>query len=104
MTDTTYIPKINWQEIDCWIQDVNYSQEMVFAAMSEGKQVNVGYRNHCSVEQVADYILDHNIRPKNFVAFHLSNSGLTSVDKIKEKLSPLVDNLIISAPNTQFEI
>lgn len=101
MTDTTYIPKINWQNIDCWIQDTNFSKEIVDEFLEQGKQVNIGYMNHCSVEKVAEYIKMNNFRPKNFVAFHLSNSQLITIDKIKEKLEPLVENLIISSPNTE---
>lgn len=98
-TDTTYLPKVG--NADLFILDCNYDEEIVFDKMVKGEEVNIGYRNHCSTQKIAEYIHELGFKPKNLVAYHLSNSNLQSIQKIQETLSPLVENLYIAKPNTE---
>ena len=100
MTDTSVLRKVA-PNTDLIIADTNYSEEIVEQYKAEGKQFNRGCFNHMSLERVGEYIKDLGFKPKHFVAFHLSNSGLCSVEKTIEKLSPLVENLYIAKPNTE---
>lgn len=101
-TDTTYLPKVG--NADLFILDCNYDEEIVFDKMAKGEEVNIGYRNHCSTQKIAEYIHELGFKPKNLVTFHISNSQLQSIQKIQETLSPLVENLYIAKPNTEIEI
>lgn len=101
-TDTTYLPKVG--NADLFILDCNYDEEIVFDKMTKGEEVNIGYRNHCSTQKIAEYIHELGFKPKNLVAYHLSNSQLQSIQKIQETLSPLVENLHIAKPNTEISV
>ena len=100
ITDTSYIPKL--ANIDCLICDTNYDEEIVFEKLEAGESVNIGYKNHMSTQQIMRYLQQLNFKIPHFVAFHISNSSLNNVEKIKENISPMVGELIIAAPNTQF--
>lgn len=102
ITDTTYIPKIG-KNIDCLILDTNYSQQIVDRLLASGVQVGIGYRNHLSLEQVKEYLESLNYKIPNFVAYHISNSGLNNVEMIEKTLTSLVGRLIISKPQTDLE-
>ena len=101
-TDTTYLPKVG--NADLFILDCNYDEEIVFDKMAKGEEVNIGYRNHCSTQKIVEYIHELGFKPKNLVAYHLSNSNLQSIQKIQETLLPLVENLYIAKPNTEIII
>ena len=101
ITDTSYIPKL--ANIDCLICDTNYDEEIVLEKLEAGESVNIGYKNHMSTQQIMRYLQQLNFKIPHFVAFHISNSSLNNVEKIKENISPMVGKLIIAAPNTQFE-
>lgn len=98
-TDTTYLPRVG--NADLFILDCNYDEEIVFDKMAKGEEVNIGYRNHCSTQKIVEYIHELGFKPKNLVAYHVSNSQLQSIQKIQETLSPLVENLYIAKPNTE---
>ena len=102
ITDTTYIPKLG-KNIDCLILDTNYSQQIVNDLVMKGVQVGIGYRNHLSLEQAKEYLENLNYKIPNFVAYHISNSGLNNVETIEKELSSLVGRIIISKPHTEFE-
>ena len=102
ITDTTYIPKL--AKVDCLIIDTNYSHQKINEKLNNGENINKGYKNHLSVEDIAEYLklLDYQI--PYLVAYHISNSGLNDVEIIQNLLSSLVGELIISKPNTKFEL
>lgn len=102
ITDTTYIPKLG-KNVDCLILDTNYSQQIVNDLVMKGVQIGIGYRNHLSLEQVKEYLENLNYKIPNFVAYHISNSGLNNVEMIEKELSSLVGRIIISKPHTEFE-
>ena len=102
ITDTNYIPKLAY--VDCLIIDVNYDKEIVEKKIAEGMPFNIGYRNHLSTQDVAEYLNTLDFKVKNLVAFHISNSALNDIKKIEEILGPMVENLIIAKPNTRIEI
>lgn len=102
ITDTNYIPKL--AEIDCLIIDTNYDQEIVDKKLADGMPINLGYRNHLSTQNVKQYLEELPFKVRYLVAFHISNSNLNNIDKIKQELGPFVENLIISAPNTKVEV
>lgn len=101
ITDTNYIPKLG--NVDCLIIDVNYDKEIVEKKIADGMPFNIGYRNHLSTQDVAEYLKLLDFRIKNLVAFHISNSSLNDIKKIETILGSLVDNLIISRPNTEIK-
>lgn len=103
MTDTTLLRLVS-KNTECIIADTNYDEDVVNEKMEKNEPFNKGCLNHMSVQKVAQYIESLGFRPKNFVAFHLSNSQMIKVSKVEELLSPLVDNLIISKPNTEINI
>lgn len=102
ITDTTVIPKLG--DIDCLIIDTNYDEEIIEKKLAEGKPVNLGYKNHLSNQQVKEWLIERDKKVPIMVAFHISNSAGNDVDKIKEVFEPLVEKLVISAPNTVFEV
>lgn len=101
VTDTSYIPKL--ANIDCLICDTNYDEEIVFEKIVSGDKYNLGYKNHMSNQGIVKYLQQLNFKVPYFVAFHISNSSLNKIPKIKEMIEPLVENLIIAAPNTEFK-
>lgn len=97
-TDTTYIPQISG-DVDLYIIDCNYDEEIVFDKLSRNEQINLGYRNHCSTQKIYNYFKEKN-KIKKLCPFHISNSSLQDINKIKEILSPITEELIIAEPNT----
>lgn len=102
ITDTTVIPKLG--DIDCLIIDTNYDEEIVEQKLADGMPINLGYRNHLSNQQVAGWLKERNKKIPVLVPYHISNSKLNELDKIKDLLSPYAEKLIISAPNTSFNV
>lgn len=100
MTDTSMLRKVS-DKTDLIIADTNYDEDIVQSKIENGEQFNRGCFNHMSVQKVSAYIQQLGFIPKNFCAFHLSNSSLIDVKKVEETLSPLVENLIIAKPNTE---
>lgn len=102
ITDTNYIPKLG--AVDCLICDCNYDMDIVYKLNEMGKPPQMGYKNHLSIQAVKSYLSELQCKPSCFVAFHLSNSGLVNIEKLQEELSPLVNRLEISKPNTIIEV
>lgn len=99
MTDTTYLPKM--LDVDMFIIDCNYDEDIVFERLSNSSEkVNLGYRNHCSTQKIKKYIQSLGYSVRILVAYHISNSHLQDIEKIKKELSPLVERLYIAEPNT----
>jgi phosphoribosyl 1,2-cyclic phosphodiesterase len=102
ITDTCYIPKL--AEVDCLICDCNYDLDIVDIISKKGCEIQSGYKNHLSIQAVESYLKDLPYTLSCFVAFHLSNSGLINVEKLKKEISPLVKRLELSKPNTIIEV
>ena len=101
LTDTTFIPNINLSKIDLLIIETNYDEDIVANCEKRHIQVNMGYKNHLSLQKVDKYLEEKNVLIPNIVAFHLSNSGLIDVKKVIKVLGKFSKNVYLSAPNTQ---
>lgn len=100
ITDTTFIPNLNLANIDLLIIECNYDQDIVKKCEEENITVNMGYKNHLSLQQLEAYLKNKEIKIKNLVAYHLSNSGLINIHKMTDILSQYCENFYISKPNT----
>ena len=104
ITDTTFIPNLNLANIDLLIIECNYDQDVVKKCEEENITVNMGYKNHLSLQQLEAYLKNKEIKIKNLVAYHLSNSGLINIHKMTDILSQYCENFYISKPNTVISI
>lgn len=102
ITDTTYIPK--FKSLDCLILDINYSNIVVDELSRKYEKINLGHKNHNSLENTQLYFSQNDIRIKNLIAYHLSNSGLQNENLIKKTLSCYVDKLYIAKKNLEIII
>lgn len=97
ITDTTFIPELS--NLDLFILDVNYCENVIFEYSCRNEKFNLGCKNHNSLENTIRYFERRPRKVKNFVAYHLSNSGLNNKNLIKEKLGKYTDNLYIAKNN-----
>lgn len=100
ITDTTFIPNLNLTNIDLLIIECNYDQDIVKKCEEGNITVNMGYKNHLSLQQLEGYLKNKGIKVKNLVAYHLSNSGLIDIPKMTDILSQYCEKFYISKPNT----
>lgn len=100
LTDTTFIPNINLSNIDLLIIETNYDKDIINKCEQDKIQINVGYKNHLSLQEVVNYLNNKKIIVPNIVAYHLSNSGLIDIQKVKSILKKFARNVYMSAPNT----
>lgn len=95
ITDTTYIPNLP-NNLDLLIMECNYDYEIAYQKEINGQLANLGFKNHLCKQQIIEYFNNKQIKPKNYIISHLSNSGLVSADNLLESLNFASSNTMIA--------
>ena len=97
ITDTTFIPKLKLNTIDCLMIEVNYDKNVIDEYINDGKELrSFGYMNHLEMSQVKDYFIDSGEKPKKLIIAHLSNSGYINDDILLETMKPFAEEVYLA--------
>lgn len=74
ITDSMGIPPIAAATYDCVLMEVNTIAEIV-EQQQENDTLHIGYEQHLRLRQVEEWLKERQIKPKTFVATHLSKEN-----------------------------
>lgn len=104
VTDSTYIPNIKDKEYDLFMCEVNYDEDIIRNKSSKNEIKNLGFENHCSLQNIEEYLSKRKYQPKKIIACHISNSGNINTIDIINKLNKYADEVYIAQQKLKIEI
>jgi len=104
ITDTTILKKLP-SDLALFICECNYDTDIVDKIKIENKVISSKYYYHLNQKQIKDYFEENtNIRPKNLILSHLSNSGLIDENKLYDEMKYYGNNVYIAKKNLEIII
>lgn len=105
VTDFVAMPQV--EGVDNWIYEINYNIETLENIVDKQKSdefyVQMGYKNHNSLDNAVDYFKHLQTRPKNLFICHISQKHLDKKLTIS-KIRKYADDLAILNKNTIYTI